>query len=118
MTSDRVEAQRGALSGRVAYAARRAGFRSASEWPRAARELARRPQEGDEMGRAIPGAISFRYRRMEVGDVSGQGYNGRGRKAETMAKRLKALRDPEAARALMAGKRPKGYPPRNDGAGQ
>lgn len=50
--------------------------------------------------------------------MSGQGYNGKGRKGEMMAKRLKALRDPAAARALMAGKRPKDYPDRDDGAGQ
>lgn len=49
------------------------------------------------------------------GQPTGQGYNFRGSKAEMMARRLAALkRDPEAARALMAGKRPKNYPDRED----
>lgn len=40
----------------------------------------------------------------------GQGYNFGGKRAEAMRARLKALRDPAAARALMDGKKPKDYP--------
>ena len=39
------------------------------------------------------------------------GYSFGGKRAQNLRKRLAAIRnDPEAARALMAGKRPKDYP--------
>lgn len=48
---------------------------------------------------------------MPRGGKTGQGYNFKGPKEQMMAKRLAALKsDPEAARALMAGKAPKDYP--------